>query len=86
MFRNVDVSCAHCGNFTSAVSNEEAIPEVPATYEASAAESHRVDPHHKAKLLLASIKNYKEKNGKGLEKNDITGRLLDFEHGKEHNA
>lgn len=85
-FRKVEVNCAHCGNFTSAVSDKEAIPEVPATYEASATEAHRTGPDHKIKLLLANIKNAKEKTGKGPEKNDITGRLLDFTHGKEHNG
>ena len=86
MFRNVDVTCAHCGESKTIVPDAEAIPEVPATYEASAAERHRTGPAHKMSLLRANVKNAKEKNGKGPERNNITGRLSEMEHGKDHNA
>lgn len=84
MYRNVDVSCVHCGDSNTVVGDAEAIPEVPATYEAAAANRHRQSVDHYFKRRGARTVHPSGEIERSPE--NIVGKLSEFTHGKEHNA
>jgi hypothetical protein len=77
----VGVSCEHCGNSNTTVDDSRAIPEVPATYESTAANDHRQSTNHFFNRR-AIIGNHPA----GHLRDNITAKISEFTHGKEHNG
>jgi hypothetical protein len=80
----VTVSCPHCNSDTRyAVLDKDAIPGVPDTYVQTAVLNHET-AEHPGRLSKRASATYHGKPDPSGE--PVTGRLEDFEHGKEHNA
>jgi hypothetical protein len=84
MYRNVEVSCSHCGDSKTMVGDTEAIPEVPASYEAAGSQGHIQTYKHQLKRF-DDLRNAK-KIGADKPVTEVKGRLSELVHGKEHNG
>lgn len=79
----VTVSCPHCNTNTNyAVMDKDAIPGVPATYEQTAVLHHETAAHPGRVSARSSALWHGKPDPSG---EPVTGRVIDFEHGKDHN-
>lgn len=72
--QHVTVSCVHCGDTGVNVSDMGAIPGVPATYSYMAEEYHVRTPNHRAVAKNSVMPA------------TVSGKITNFDHGKDHNA
>ena len=80
----VKVSCPHCGDSTYDVDDSMAVPGVPATHVQAAVDDHESSTTHFMKSdPLEGFPSLGKKSG---DSPRASGKLIDFTHGKDHNA
>ena len=81
----VNVSCPHCGDHMYDVDDSMAVPGVPATHVQAAVDDHENSTRHfmSGNFIEDNFPSLGKKSGDSAR---VTGKLVDFTHGKDHNA
>lgn len=80
---NVTVSCPHCGDSKYEVDDSMAIAGVPDTHVQAAIDDHSNSTSHF--MRGGGMDNFPSVRP-GKETPTVTGKLTNFDHGKDHNA
>lgn len=87
--RKVGINCIHCGDSSLQVMDGLAIPGVGASYDVAGEKYHKESPDHKANVAKQAFMSDQLKQ-MGMPTQEVaekvTGRVADFDHGKDHNG
>lgn len=81
--KKVIVDCPHCGEHKYDVDDSMAVAGVPDTHVQAAISDHEKSTRHfMSGATMFDFPGFKPRE----DAPKVTGRIVDFEHGKEHNA